>query len=505
MIFHALFQKIAFLCRDYARQTGGAIIVIFAIALPVFVGLVGLATDSAIAYLEKERLNRSCDAAGLAAASSSVATNADLYDRFNKFFEANYPPERYGAADDIRLYMDDVLISANNESVQGDILRAEIDAQYGVTFARIFGVDKIDLKVDCEIQREVRQLEVALVLDVTGSMAGDKIEDLREASTDFINIIYDRVPSEDLIKIALVPYSSTVNVGDEVQNEPAMFDLPSGMDYDPLDETQWHGCVMAREHPYDYQDTGTSTTEGGPWQPFVYPEGYDNDYIDDDGNYDLNIPYQQGNNRRTPNLGCPSLDPIQPLISDRDYLLQLVTGSNTSNGDDDGDPGLRYWSRGGTFGNLGMVWGHRVLSPQPPFDEGAPYDDPKWRKAVIMMTDGENQVYDWLGGQGHASDHTAYGRLDDMGPVEVLGTTNRNDAAVEATERFKDTCEIMKNDGIVIYTIVFGNATNDGYLNESYESCASDSNKYYAAPSGDDLKDAFKRIAKELSNLHLRS
>mgnify|MGYP005838591923 CR=1 FL=1 len=496
--------KAVWYVKNYIQETSGAIIVIFAIALPVLVGMVGLATDSALAYLERERLSRACDAAGLAAASSSVSTNAQLHERFTEFFEANFPPQRYGSVSDIRLYLDEKLISPNNELAQGDILKAEIDTTYDVTFARVFGIKEINMGVKCAIQKEVGQLEVALVLDVTGSMAGSKIKDLRVASTDFINIIYDRVPNEDLVRIALVPYASTVNVGDAVLDHPSMFDLPPGYTYDPNDDLQWHGCVMARETPYDYQDTGAGSLEGGPWQAFIYPEGYDNDYIDSEGNLDLNLPYTEGNNRRTPNLGCPSTDPIQPLISDRSFLLDLVTGSNTSSGDDDGDPGLKYWSRGGTFGNLGMVWGLRVLSPEAPFEQGVPFNDPKWRKAIIMMTDGVNQVYDWTGGPD-TSDHTAYGRLNNMGPVEIMGTTDKNEAEAEATRRFSETCKIAKEEGIVIYTVVFGNATSDTDLMKAYKNCASDSNKFYPSPDGEDLKNAFKKIARELSNLHLKS
>lgn len=505
--FHHFINSVRF----YLADTTGAIMIIFAFSLPVLVGMVGIATDSALAYLERERLSRSCDAAALAAASSSVETNAVLYDRFTRFFEANYPPDRYGIAQNIRLYMDGNLIAANNEEVLGDILRAEIDVSYDVTFGRIFGISNIDFSVACEVQREIRQLEVAMVLDVTGSMAGSRIQALREASTDFINIMFDRVPEDGQIRIALVPYAAAVNVGDEILANPAMFDPPEEdglpgsptLVYDPTDPTQWAGCVMARETPYDYLDTDANSLNGGPWQGFKHPDitaadaRDDNDYIDDDGNYQLNLAYTEGNNRRSPNLACPELDPIQPLISNRELLLDLVTGSDRTNGDDDGDPGLRYWSRGGTFGNLGMVWGERVLSPDPPFTQGAAYEDVGWRKAVLMMTDGENQIY--------RQNFTAYGEFSGIDDPLKLGTSNTNDAAAEATRRFNLTCENMKDNGIVIYTIIFGSAANNGPLRTAYEACASDTNKFFPAAGSTELINAFQRIAKELSNLHLRS
>ena len=497
----------------FLRETSGAIILVFAVTLPVLVGLVGLATDSALAYLERERLSRSCDAASLAAASSSVSDNSELYDRFISFFEANYPPNRYGSANSISLYLDGVLVPNDTQRSEGDVLRADIEVSYAVTFARIFGVRTIDMMISCEVQREIRQLEVAMVLDVTGSMViSGRIRSLREASTSFVNILFDRVPDDSQIRIALVPYAAAVNVGDEIINYPHMFDPPvdvaalgaPALAYDRGDATQWHGCVLARDTPHDYEDAGTSGLNGGPWQGYLYPDnnlgGFsdNNNYVEDDGvSYNLVTDYRAGDGMRTPNLGCPSLNPIQPLSSDREMLLDLITGSDRTNGNDDGDPGLRYWSRGGTLGNIGMAWGERVLSPQPPFTQGADYDDPSWRKAVVMMTDGENQIY--------RENYSSYGPFAGIGAVEKLGTTNRGLAATEANRRFNIICENLKNNNVTIYTIVFGTSVNRPALRQAFESCASDSSKFFPAPSGADLEDAFQRIARELSNLHLRS
>src|SRR5690606_26078966 len=64
-----------------------------------------------------------------------------------------------------------------------------------------------------EVDRSSRNLEVALVLDVTGSMAGQRINDLKAAAKDLVDIIVQPVQTPYYSKLALVPYSMGVNLG----------------------------------------------------------------------------------------------------------------------------------------------------------------------------------------------------------------------------------------------------------------------------------------------------
>ena len=57
-------------------------------------------------------------------------------------------------------------------------------------------------------------IEVSLMLDITGSMAGQKLTALKTAAKDLVNIIVWPDQSEHTSKVALVPYSMGVNVGD---------------------------------------------------------------------------------------------------------------------------------------------------------------------------------------------------------------------------------------------------------------------------------------------------
>ena len=62
----------------------------------------------------------------------------------------------------------------------------------------------------------------------------------------------------------------------------------------------------------------------------------------------------------------------------------------------------------------------------------------------------------------------------------------------------------MKNNGITIYTITFTSAI-DATTKSYFQNCASGVDKYYDAPSQTHLLNAFEQIARELSNIHIKS
>lgn len=212
------------------------------------------------------------------------------------------------------------------------------------------------------------------------------------------------------------------------------------------------------------------------------------------------------NDAHGPNIGCPP--PILPLQPNKSTALAAISNMNT-------------WSRGGTMANLGLAWGWRVLSPlwretwpapKPahlPLDYGTPFID----KVVILLTDGENQWYDWpdhppgcannmnpCGLPGDA-DYTAYGRLVE----ERLGAgiNTNGEAQPELNSRMLALCDAMRAPpyNIIIYTIVV--ETPSPAINELYKSCASKPEYYFPTPNANDLGTVFKQIAEQLANLRI--
>ncbi len=442
-----MFDKI----KTYIRSQLGATAAFMAVTLPVVVGSVGMAVDLAQAHLVRERLANALDAAALAAASSSGST-VDLEARLQEFFDANYPPEKVGTAYDLTLEMD------------GDELTVSAKADYSTTFLRVLGIDEITVDAETKVQREVQGIEVALVLDVTGSMrTNNNIGALRTAATNFVDILFGRAKDPEDIRVGLVPYSSSVNVGsygfgeypDGSAYDTAFVTQLPGIDYDLTDNQEWHGCILAHEYPDDTFD------HEGPWEMYRY----ERERCGWVGNWP-NRTYQCWTDTSSPNTNCPDAM-VQPLSSDQDGLLDAISGLQAN---------------GYTLGNFGMVWGWRVISPEFPYTEGSDWDSPFWRKSVIMMTDGANTM---------ERNYTAYGPTDDhdVSPSDL-------------NERFAEVCEYMKDMGITIYTVTFSYNISS-YIKDYYRQCASDDSKYIDAPDQDDLIEAFERISNELANLHI--
>jgi Flp pilus assembly protein TadG len=446
----------------------GTIAVIFAFALLPLLLSVGVATDAARAYMVRTKLSYALDAAGLAVGSSSGSI-AQLTAIGQKFFDANFPPGGVGIA------------TAFGVTVDGDKITVSATARVDTVFMQIAGKDHIDVSTSAEITRSIRGLELAMVLDNTGSMtSNNNIGAARDAANEMADILFGNFTVHPHLRVAVVPYSASVNVGSVA---PTL--VAAGSAYNPGSASGWKGCVVERAGADAVADTN-----GVLWTRYIWATATDNSYTLADPSTIKSSP-SYGNGGTGPNLGCPT--PITPLTDTKSTVTAAIDA-------------MEAWSRGGTFSDIGMAWGLRVLSPAPPFTEGLPWGTNDWTKAVILMTDGDNQFYKLTSttGANHVnsgviSDYTGYGRLDDLGR---MGTTNTTTAKSVINSRMTAVCNAMKAKQIVIYTVTFTSGINAA-TKELYRTCASDPSKYFDSPSQSDLKQAFRKIANELSNLRV--
>lgn len=438
--------------QHFMLATQAATAIAFAMMIPLVVGAGGLGVDLATAYMVRQRLSHALDAAALAAAASGE-TGAALQAQVNTFLMMNYPADKVGATYDLQVV-----------EMSGGRIQVSAKANFDPYFVDILGIDIINVYAETTVSREIRGLEVALVLDVTGSMASNNnIGALRTASTNFVNILFDRAVFDDNIKIGLVPFATAVNVGpyglgrnpDGTFYDTPFVNNPNNMRWNPSRKTDWWGCVLARTYPEDTMDSQASWR----WDMFRFT-------------YQGSLESYYRNNWRTEdpkagiNYGC-NKSYIQPLTSNRTVLLNRISGLQAD---------------GSTLSNLGMVWGYRVLSPGFPFREGADWANAQWRKAVVLMTDGDNFL------NNH---YSAYGPRQSSS-VTVSALNNR----------LAETCTRMKQQGIKIYTVTFTSGINQ-QTKDFYRNCATDLNKYHDAPTQADLIEVFERISLELSNIHL--
>jgi hypothetical protein len=69
-------------------------------------------------------------------------------------------------------------------------------------------------------------------------------------------------------------------------------------------------------------------------------------------------------------------------------------------------------------------------------------------------------------------------------------------------DRMIEVCDAMKDEGIRIYSIIFG-PDPDEDVQELFEDCATTPAMYYYAPSNAHLAEAFRSIGGQLANLRI--
>ena len=231
------------LMARFGRDQGGNAAMVFGLAALPLVAGAGLAIDTLLAYSVEDQLQKSLDAAGLAAGRTALPEDveADARSYFNSNFDAGN-----GFAE-VKGF--DIVVSE-----VGDELTLTASAQMNTRFMRVFGKDTVAVAARTVINRQTRGMELALVLDNTGSMVdGNKIGGLKTAANDLMDILYgDKNTVRDLW-VAVVPYIAAVNVGtgnksflaggDRVNTNPAAYSPDS-----------WEGCVLARATPRDQND-----------------------------------------------------------------------------------------------------------------------------------------------------------------------------------------------------------------------------------------------------------
>lgn len=197
------------LIRD---QRGNALMLTAAAIVPV-IGIVGSAVDIGRAYMTQLRLQQACDAGVLAGRRAMAAGvyGDDHKAEANKMFAFNFPNGIYGS--------EAVSFSSQSTSAADVVGTASVKLPTAIMY--IFGKDKFDLGVNCTAKLEISNVDVMLVLDVTGSMArkasssdeDTKIVALRKAAVDFFDTLTNADIGDGRLRFGVVPYSSSVNVG----------------------------------------------------------------------------------------------------------------------------------------------------------------------------------------------------------------------------------------------------------------------------------------------------
>ncbi len=516
-------------CGFAADERGS--LIIFSMLLFVTMLLVGgLAVDVVRFEANRARLQSTLDRAVLAAASlDQTAEPVDVV--LDYFARANL--DAYIGPDDI----------TSVTSLTSRQVTAEAGMDMPTTFTRLLGFESFYAPSAGTAEESASRTEISLVLDVSGSMSwwsssggGSKISLLREAATEFVNILMcnpadpsattNCVVEPDTVSITMVPYSQQVVAGESLLEQLSV-----------TAEHQNSACITFEAA--DFEDVGIDPA-------VLYKRT---------GNFDWAWWRSHPSSWECPTDSWRQILPMENQAQDlRDAIHDLGASGNTSI-------------------DLGTKWGAAFLDPsfrpvvQGLVDDGlvaAAFDDRPYdytesgvNKIIVLMTDGVNTTQYYLkdeyrsGPSGIfyntadpdrlsvAMDDGNYYWFDDhdywwewnwtiqdhpygdeepgdaveysfpqlwerytLGWYDALPYMDYPASAFyddEKNDQLDAICEAAKARNITIFAIGFEVTSASGAV---MSDCAS-SPAHYFAVDGTDLSDAFNAIARQITALRL--
>ncbi|WCP11904.1 hypothetical protein sphantq_00299 [Sphingobium sp. AntQ-1] len=156
---------------------------------------------------------------------------------------------------------------------------------------------------------------------------------------------------------------------------------------------------------------------------------------------------------------------------------------------------------GGTYHDIGMMWGARFLSPSGIFaseNANAP-NGFNISRHIIFMTDGDLTAYQSVYG--------AYGYQALDGRVAATSTDDTGLKAIHK-RRLEMMCNAIKGKGITIWVVGFKDKPPAGTLDSAMldtelQTCANSGNHWFMAYNPSTLRQKFKDIAKNIGGLRL--
>ena len=442
---HRLLRALGRRGAAFRRSRDGNVAIIFAIAIIPIVGLAGGAIDYNRASSVKAAMQAALDATSLAMAKQADSLSASALDRKSrKYFAAafNRPEARR------------IRISATYSTNPVPTVTVTGRGLIDTTFLGIFGIDRIPIQAMARTVWGSTRLRLALVLDNTGSMKEDgKIDILKKATQELLKTLKSSSQRAGDIEVAIIPFANGVNVGTGNASASwvdwSYYAQSGGSGYkDNYYRDDWSGGAC--QWSTCWQSTGTwskddTTTNKSSWQGCV---------MDRDQSYDVSNATPTSSNPSTmfPALyetNCPTS--IMPLSYDWSALNDKVNAMVAT---------------GSTNQTIGLVWGWHALSPGAPLNATTP--PPNTEQAIVLLTDGKNTENRW--------------------------TTN----GPKIDDRMEKVCDNVKSAGITVYTILVMSG-NSNLLKQ----CASDTSKYFALTTPEQMITAFKTIASNLTKLRL--
>ena len=450
--------------RRYAQEEDGFVTVFAVAIIGLLVIIAGISFDMQRNEMERVRIQNTADRAVLAAADldQQLTPSEVVQDYFDK---AGIPDR----ANSITV----------EEGLNFRTVSVNSDSSTSTNFMNILGIDELPLRSFAEAEERVNNVEISMVLDISGSMGeGDKMSNLRDAARTFVDAVINDA-TEDLVSLSIVPYSEHVSAGPDLMSR---FNV------------NWNNPYS---HCMEFSDSDFDTTrlrrdkQYGQVQHFQWGyNGYDND-------------------RSTP--VCPNgADEDVVAFSQNVDALKYKIG--------------RLVPRGSTSIFAGMKWATGLLDPDfrtinadlaqagktdvAFVARPAEFEDLETLKTVVLMTDGQNHYSyrindNYYANYSHAAHWDRY-NLNWYLSRYVSSYYHNSFKYLKYWPDYGDSllsnvCDAAKEKNIVIWSIGF-EVTDHGA--NVMRDCASSPSHFFRV-EGVEIKEAFRAIARQINQLRL--
>jgi hypothetical protein len=349
----------------FQSDRSGAIAIVFGLMLMILVAVVGGAVDYGRYVSARSQTLQAMDTAVAAGRVLQIANSDEA--------KALAAAQQYYNQNKSKLLSQDNIVFSIED---GEITVSISDSRIKTPFLGVVGIPELQVKnvskaVIAAACNAGSHVEIAMMLNVTGSMCGasphdctsaTKLDTMKEAAKDLIDIVVWQDQSQFTSSIALIPFSEHVNVG-QAYFSAITGPAPGGIGDDRT-------CIRERTWARRY----TGEPPGGS-------SGYFTSFSQWSGT-------------------CKPTVSMMPLSSDKAALMAHVD-SFTGKGSTAGHLGTQFaWYA--LDPDWGSVWGSSAAGlPYAMTSQVNEYGKPKLYKIAVLMTDGEyNEAYSKLHGPG---------------------------------------------------------------------------------------------------------
>ena len=250
----AIFNSLTRRFRDDRRGTTA---VLFGLSVIPVMAIVGSAVDYGRASAARTELQRAVDAAALTLVRDAASLDEPKLKERGRSLVRGLLKDLHGFSTDT------ITVSRNAKTI-----RVAASGTMKTAFMAVAGFDGIAIGSEAESTWGSTRIELALVLDNTGSMneapgGKRKIDALKTGARDLLDTLRGVAHDADTVKVSIVPFDTEVRL--ETRYNTAEWLRWSN----PADRLAWTGYVIDRDQPNDASDALPKTSDPKTLYPAV--------------------------------------------------------------------------------------------------------------------------------------------------------------------------------------------------------------------------------------------